>query len=591
MGSRGKKKGKSRGGSPERPADAAARPSASQPREPEPPERAGARTIAPDSILARLLARFGRDNDLLLIVLAGISGAMWFLSAADFDIWPLAWIAALPGLIAIEAAATTRRAFFFGWFAGTVTNVGGFYWVTGMLIRFGHLPRPVALLGLVLLCAYQGIVFALFAAAIRRIRERSAARLGAPLPMALLAPMAMVAFEMLVPFLFPWYLANTQAWVAPAIQVAELTGPVGVSALLMAAGGGVYDLLASSGRRRIVPPAAAAAVIAGALVFGVIRMGQIDERRAAAPSIEVGVVQGNIPFDEKGLHRKDLAAGQLRGLQKVSTDLERQGADLILWSESSYPYTLARSRTEDHPEGTRGRVHRDFTAPIVFGAVTTPDDPDVPNYNSAVFMDRDGAIRGRFDKIFLLLFGEYIPFHGLLEGILPRNAGHFSRGQSITTFPFEHEGTTYRLGPMICYEDIIPEFGRELAAHHPHLLINLTNDAWYGDTSEPWEHLALSVFRAVEVRADLVRAVNTGVSAFIDANGRVVSKSYAVDPHETPTPMTGHIDKVALMESGHTFYARFGDVFGWLLTAATLLLWIGWPIALRLKRGSLGRAP
>ncbi len=252
---------------------------------------------------------------------------------------------------------------------------------------------------------------------------------------------------------------------------------------------------------------------------------------------------------------------------------------------------ISRNRTEDYPEGTRGRLHDGFSAPLVFGAVTRTGDPEKSPYNSAVFVDRDGAFRGRFDKIFLLLFGEYIPFHDLLEGILPRNAGHFSRGEKIVTFPFTHEGTTYRLGPMICYEDILPQFGRELAAHHPHLLINLTNDAWYGDTSEPWEHLALSVFRAVEARADLVRSVNTGVSAFIDATGRVVAKSYAVDPHETPTPMTGHIAPVALMESGHTFYARFGDVFGWLVTAATLFLWLGWPLALRLRNRRSPSAP
>ncbi len=338
------------------------------------------------------------------------------------------------------------------------------------------------------------------------------------------------------------------------------------------------------GRRRLLPLAGAAGFVVLALVFGYVRMGQIDERRAAAPTIEVGVVQGNIPFDQKGLKRKDLAPGQLRGLQDVSADLEADGADLILWSESSYPYTIERRRTSDFPEGSRRRVRGDFSVPLVIGAVTTPDDPEAFAYNSAVYFDRDGKIAGRFDKIFLLMFGEYIPFRDLIGGIVPSSAGHFERGKEIVTFPFEHEGATYRLGPMICYEDILPGFGRELAAHHPHLLINLTNDAWYGDTAEPWEHLALSVFRAVETRADLVRSVNTGVSAFIDANGRVMSRSYAVDPHDNPTPMTGHLDQVALIEGGHTFYARFGDVFGWLLAAGTLLLWIGWPLAARLRR-------
>jgi apolipoprotein N-acyltransferase len=211
------------------------------------------------------------------------------------------------------------------------------------------------------------------------------------------------------------------------------------------------------------------------------------------------------------------------------------------------------------------------------------DDEDALNYNSALFLDSDDRFAGRFDKIFLLMFGEYIPFREVLEPILPKNASHFARGEEIVTFPLRHQGQTYRLGPMICYEDILPGFGRKLAAHHPHLLVNITNDAWFGDTAEPWEHLALSVFRAVESRNDLVRSVNTGVSAFIDASGRVVSRSYAVDPHISPVPMSGHLGTVALMEGGHTFYARVGDLFGWLCAIATVLLWIGWPLLDRLR--------
>jgi apolipoprotein N-acyltransferase len=554
---------------------------------PESPREPAALAIAGDSAVAGFLARFGRHRGRVLVALAALSGAMWFLSAADWDIWPMAWVAIVPALVAIEAAPTVRRAVLLGWLSGLIANVGGFYWVTGMLVRFGHLPRPLAILGLLLLCGYQAVVFGFFAAAVRHIRQRSTARFGAPLPMALLAPVAMVAFEMLVPFLFPWYLAITQAWVVPVIQIAELTGPVGVTALLMAVGGGLYDLVASSPsaswRRRTLPIAGATAFVGLALVFGVVRMGQTDEGRAAAPSIDVGVVQGNIPFDQKGLKRQDLAAGQLQGLQTVSAELEADGADLILWSESSYPYTIERSRTQDFPHTSRRRIRGDFEAPLVIGAVTVPENSGEFPYNSAVYVDRDGSFAGRFDKIFLLMFGEYIPFRDLIGGLVPKSAGQFERGKDIVTFPFTHEGKSYRLGPMICYEDIIPQFGRKVSALHPHLLVNLTNDAWYGDTSEPWEHLALSVYRAVEARTDLVRAVNTGVSAFIDASGRVMSRSYAVDPHKTPAPMTGHMDKMALMEGGHTFYARFGDVFGWTLTLATMLLWIGWPLAVRLR--------
>ena len=538
-------------------------------------------------LFAPLLARF--PSQWFLLLLAVLSGVLWFLACADWDIWPLAWIAMVPGLVAIEAAPTTRRALLYGWVTGIVGNIGGFYWITGLLTRFGHLPMALAILGLLLLAAYQASVFLFFALVVRKLRDRTARR-GRVWALALLAPLVMVAFEMLVPFLFPFYLAITQAWVTPVIQVAELTGPVGVTALLLAVNGGVYDALVAqrgAGRRRALPLAAAAGALALALVYGLVRMHQVDAARAEAPAIKVGVVQGNIPFDEKGYKRPDLAPRQLRELQKVSADLEKQGADLIVWSESSYPFAVPRDQESDFPEASRIRVRRGFSKPLVFGAITTPidDDEDALNYNSALYLLPDDTFAGRFDKIFLLMFGEYIPFREVLEPILPKNASHFARGEGVTTFPFSHQGAEYRLGPMICYEDILPGFGRKLAALHPHLLVNITNDAWFGDTAEPWEHLALSVFRSVETRSDLVRSVNTGVSAFIDANGRVMSKSYAVDPHgkAEPVPMTGHLDTVVLMEGGHTFYARFGDLFGWLCAIATLLLWIGWPIFERIR--------
>lgn len=552
-----------------------------------------------------------------------LSGCLWFLSCADFDIWPLAWIAAVPMLWAIDGAETRRRALLYAWVAGLVANVGGFYWITGLLTRFAHLPTVLALIGLLGLCAYQAVVFLLFAWCARGIRRVSAERLGAPLPWALVAPIAMVAFEMLVPFLFPWYLAITQAWVVPIIQIAELTGPVGVTALLMAVNGAIYDAIAErTVRRRALPAAGAALAVTAALVFGYVRIAQIDDQRAAAPGLVVGVVQGNVGFDEKGINNPQLAAQQLGDLQRLSRELaagsgpvvdrfgapmaEPAPADLIVWTESSYPYMIDRNLTGDVDETHPGRIRRGFDTPLIFGAVTSTRGAEYP-YNTALMLDRSGTFVGRFDKIFLLMFGEYIP--GLetfpwIRKILPKAAGHFARGEDIVTFPLHHDGADYRLGPMICYEDILPDFGRELAAMRPHLLVNITNDAWFGDTSEPWEHMALSVYRAVELRADLVRSVNTGVSAFIDANGRVYLDSYAMDPGiedrgacagDGACPggygcqagrclragMTAHAAEVTLMGgtagAGDTVYAAVGDLFGWLCAAAALGLWLVWP--------------
>jgi apolipoprotein N-acyltransferase len=161
--------------------------------------------------------------------------------------------------------------------------------------------------------------------------------------------------------------------------------------------------------------------------------------------------------------------------------------------------------------------------------------------------------------------------------MLPSAASHFSRGERIKTFALELNGASYRLGLMICYEDILPDFGRELGEQHPHLLVNITNDTWFGDSTEPWQHLSLSVFRAVELRADLVRSVNTGVSALVDATGRVRATSHVIDPVVTPIGAEGMVVDAALMESGHTFYRRFGNVFGYACVILVALLWLVWP--------------
>jgi len=504
---------------------------------------------------------------------AGGSGALLFLACADFDIWPLGWVGFLPLLLVLRAGGVTpRRAFFWGWLCGIVANAGGFYWITNLLMRFGHMPWLPATALFLLLAAYQGLHWGLFAYIVRRVTLRQP-----ELPMTLLAPVTMTAMELIMPFIFPWYLAITQAWIVPVIQVAELTGPLGVTFLMMLTNGMLYDVVASRldgrplfARRR--PLVIGAAVVAAALVFGFVRIAQIDGRRAGSPKVKIGVVQANIGIVEKG--RAALAPKHLAIHLDVSRQLERRGAELILWPESSYPYAFERGMKTDWPSSHPYRVMRGLEVPLIFGTITYKRGNKYP-WNSALMMEPDGRITGRFDKNYLLIFGEYIPFYEHIPSFkkwFPA-ASHFNRGEEVTVFKFRD----WRIGPLICYEDIIPSFGRRLAVHDPNLLINVTNDAWFGRTSEPWEHMALSVYRAVELRVDLVRAVNTGVSAFIDANGRLGRHTQSYDPVVQPdAPPLGLLGEVAMMErGGKTLYAALGDWLGWLclLGVAALFFW------------------
>jgi apolipoprotein N-acyltransferase len=525
----------------------------------------------------------GQRATLAAAVAATLTGVMWFLASADFDIWPLAYVAMVPLLWVIDKTRGARRVLFWGWIAGVVTNLGGFYWISALMTRHAGLPLALGVLATVLLCAYQAVVFLLFAGVLHKIRAVSAERLGRPLPMVLLAPLVMVAFELLVPFIFPWYLAIAQAWVPVMIQIAELTGPAGVTAVLLVINGALYDVISeSTGKRRIGCAAGAAVCVAAVLGFGAWRLQKVAEQRAAAAKVRVGVVQSNIALDP---HLARPAGEIVRDLQDVSGQLEGEGAQLLMWPESSFPYWIPRALDRDP-----GGVRRGFTVPVVFGAITF--NPGVERgdgypYNSALLLDSDGAFRGRYDKIYRLIFGEYIP--GLetfpfIRELLPSAASHFAGGEDVTTFPLVVDGQRYRLGPMICYEDILPGFGRELGAQHPHLLVNITNDTWFGDTAEPWQHLALAVFRTVELRTDLIRAVNTGVSAFVDAGGRVRKTTYVIDPAVTPMGVDGVVVEAALLEGGHTFYARFGELFAYLCVLAVAFLWLVWPRLRRARR-------
>jgi apolipoprotein N-acyltransferase len=504
---------------------------------------------------------------LVKLLAATASGCLLFFACADFDIWPLAYLAFLP-LLLVTAQETPRRAFLLGWLCGWVANAGGFYWISNLLMRFGHLPWLVSLVLFLLLAAYQGVHFGLFLYLLRRLQLR---RPG--LPLTLLLPVIMTALELIMPFIFPWYLAITQAWVIPVIQVADLTGPLGVTFLLMLVNGLLADLFFAWREKRpwpIRPLAIGITVVALSLVYGVVRMSQIDRRWQAGPKVKIGLVQANIGIVEKG--RAVLAQKHLQLHHEESQKLIAQGAQLLVWPESSYPYAFERSMDRDWPEGHPFRVMRGLKVPLLFGVLTYGRGSPYP-YNSALMMEPDGRITGRFDKNFLLIFGEYIPFYEHIPSFkkwFPA-ASNFARGTEVTTFPFG----SYTLGPLICYEDIIPAFTRRLAPLKPNLLVNITNDAWFGQTSEPYEHMALSVYRAVELRLGMVRAVNTGVSAFIDATGRVYRQTKPCDPVITPgIPPVGLLDEVHMLAGGETVYAAVGELFGYLNLLGVVVLWI-----------------
>ena len=469
--------------------------------------------------------------------------------------------------VILGPAPTFRRALLLGWWAGVVETGGGFYWIIDVTQRFADFPWIAAAAVFFAFCAARALIFLLFTAAVYAIRRRRR------VPMALLTPLAMVASEFVVPQLFPCGQWITQAWHPLVIQVSELTGPLGVTALLMVVNGALYDLLprGRAGRRSAI---GAALIVCLAMVFGGVRMRQVDAQVARAPRLEVGLVQPNFAYTADGEFSREEALRELTALQEQSRRLAQAGAQLVVWSEGSYPVTLPRDFAADFNPESLAMIRRGFDTPVIIGANTYDADRE-DAYNSAILLDREGIATGRYDKVRLLAFGEYMP--GIdafpwLRNLLPAGAGRFRAGNGPGVLPLMVGADHWRLAPVICYEDLLPNFLHRVGELHPDLLVNLTSDSWFGAQTEPWEHLALSVFSTVELRVSLVRAVNSGISAAIDPNGRILKQTYADDPYRQPRDADGVIVSAPLMAGGKTLFVAWGNWFAFSCIAAMLLI-------------------
>jgi apolipoprotein N-acyltransferase len=253
---------------------------------------------------------------------------------------------------------------------------------------------------------------------------------------------------------------------------------------------------------------------------------------------------------------------------RMTHELEKKGVELVIWSESSVTHAAP---TDNYKTEYKNYVGKQLGIAAIFGGIlfepeASPDIKKHPRvYNSAIGSDAQGNITGRYDKEFLLAFGEYLPFGETFPVLYEwsPNSGHFTSGTALDPIPVKTDSGTHNVSVLICYEDIIQSYTNRMVSYaDPELLVNMTNDAWFGDTSEPWEHLALSQFRAIEHHRYFIRATNSGVSAIIDPVGRVIVHS------GTFRQETG--DAIAHWMHGRTVYEVVGDVPVWLMTLITI---------------------
>ncbi len=543
--------------------------------------RASAKTPAPARGRARPDEGEPKPRDVSEIArsygLLSLSGVMMFLGFAGFGYWPFAFVAMVPALWVMDRSEATgwtffRRALFFGY----VSWYGGFYWVVDTIVDFGGFPYLLAAFFASVYFVFQALQYVVVLWLYRRARTR-----GWDATLSLVA--AFVAAEMAFPQLFDSFYGNSFHRLPYLVQVADFGGPLLLSALAMLGNGAAYAVLRAillpeerwpakrAKRAPVVAPAVFLGTVALFLGYGAYRIDEVETRMAAAPALTVGVVQTNMGIYEK---RDDPGEGLRRHLEQ-SVELERQGVDLIVWPESAATFRLPREiGVPVEPQLDRaltfyGEVDPGFPAvPIVFGGLSSDVvDGERRLYNTAFLTNASGEITAHYDKTFLLAFGEYLPFGETFPELYDYspNTGHFTPGTHVRSLEFGE----YRIGALICYEDILPNFVRAVMNEdEPHLLVNVTNDAWFGDTQEPWIHLALAEMRAVEHHRYVIRATNTGISAVIDPLGRVVA-------HTETFERASLRSEVRMME-GWTPFRSLGNWPGYVALATIGVL--GWLI-------------
>jgi apolipoprotein N-acyltransferase len=482
--------------------------------------------------------------------LATVSGVLYFLAFAGFDLWPVAFVALLPVLwVAERADLSTRQAIGVGLWFGFVTNWGGYYWLVEMLERFSGFPWAACVLFASLVCLLQGGQLAVFFLATRAI-----ARNGSGI--AWIAAPIYAATEFAYPLLFPSYFANCFHDLPWMIQVVDLGGPTLLSALAVLWNGALYHLVISLRDRirfdRRVLASGLASLIA-TVGYGGYRVAEVTARSEAAAQLDIGVVQADMGIFAK---RSDPREGHRRHVEQ-SLALERDArVDLIVWPESAIVWPISTEATQ------LSGLLDPLRTPILFGGLARGSNGEQRRiYNRAFLTDAAHNVVGTYDKTYLLAFGEYLPLGERFPQLYTwsPHSGRFTPGDHQRALPLGD----LRIATLICYEDVLPAFTRNaVRTNDPHLLVNITNDSWFGDTHEPWIHLALAKFRAVEHHRALVRATNSGVSAIIDAAGRVVA-------HSGTFERTSLHAQVPLL-TGQTVYGLVGDWPGWVSFAFCL---------------------
>jgi apolipoprotein N-acyltransferase len=527
----------------------------------------------------RLWAAAGLSAGLLELPFP-LAGPMppWRSVFAWFGLVPLLWAILYPAQI--ERPRPLRRAFLLSYLCGFLWYCGNCYWIRDTMMRYGDMPPMAPTLLLIGFSLVLGLYFGLFGLSVMLVRRAT----GSTRLALAAAPILWTALELAAARItsVPWdQLGYSQVDNALVSRLAPWTGVYGISFVLVAFNALVAALLLRCFRAYVMNLATAVFLLLNGATWG-----RIFQPPKPAPTATAVLIQPNLdvgsedawPGQEWDRHISEFTRLGGEQCKTYIAGIPQTGApngeivcppypthpDLVVWPESPAPFA------EQDPRFQQGiaTVARAAQAPIVVGSVgmdASPLDQTWRDYNSALIVGADGARVGRYDKIHLVPFGEYIPFKDLLffAHKLTGRVSEFTRGRRREVFHLNG----HRYGVFICYEAVFADEGRQFARLGAEVLVNISDDGWYGDTSAPWQHLNMARMRAIENRRWLLRDTNNGVTAAIDPYGRV---RQSIPRHQTDALPAeyGFRDDI-------TFYTAHGDVFAWVcaILAVGIVVW------------------
>lgn len=508
-------------------------------------------------------------------VLACVSSALQILVFPKPSLFFLSWICFTPLIYALLRGRggegelvdsegrslrpfTVKQGVFIAWLCGILFYLGTCYWIYPVMNGYGGLNVFAASLITLGFALIMGLHHGAFGGLVVLMSRRSS--LGNRRPL-LLAPFFWVAIEYFRDRVtgVPWLpLGSAQVNNIPFARIAEVTGVYGLSFAVMLVNCAFAAGLLLYGRRRLnLLISAAAAAVA-------LQMGVFAKAEPFPATKEALLVQENVPVLDPDQWTPQLYDQTIGSLAQLSVPPNRSAADdlgLIVWPESPAPFFIDDPRLRPW----LATIARDTNSYLVIGSIGTAESK-VPGsqqlLNSALIVGPHGRFLGHYDKIHLVPFGEYVPMQDYLffAKKLTREVGDFARGTDRKVFDID--GT--RVGVFICYESIFPDEVRQFTANGAHVLVNISNDGWYGETGAPFQHLEMARMRAIENHRWVLIATNNGVTASIDPYGRIVKRL----PRNVRAAMLAPFSP----EIETTFYVRYGDLFAWTCVVISILV-------------------